>query len=53
MEAELAALEKYNTWQLMTLPQGKQTTVSKWIYKIKYLPNGEVDKFKARLVAKG
>lgn len=53
MEIELAALEKNRTWELVTLPPGKQTIASKWFYNIKYLQNGEIDKFKARLVAKG
>lgn len=32
---------------------GKNTVGSKWIYKIKYKSNGEVERFKASLVAKG
>nr|GEU94445.1 putative reverse transcriptase, RNA-dependent DNA polymerase [Tanacetum cinerariifolium] len=35
------------------LPQGKQAIDSKWVYKIKFKPNGEVERYKARLVAKG
>nr|GEV45611.1 integrase, catalytic core [Tanacetum cinerariifolium] len=33
--------------------QGKKAIDSKWVYKIKFKPNGEVERNKARLVAKG
>ncbi|KAL0402521.1 UNVERIFIED_CONTAM: Retrovirus-related Pol polyprotein from transposon RE2 [Sesamum latifolium] len=32
---------------------GKHAIDSKWVYKIKFKPNGEVERYKARLVAKG
>lgn len=53
MNKELDALESNNTWILVPLPSGKQTIGCRWVFKIKYLANGEVDRFKARLVAKG
>nr|XP_009792311.1 PREDICTED: uncharacterized protein LOC104239381 [Nicotiana sylvestris] len=53
MQQEIDALEGNKTWVLVSLPKGNQTIGSKWIYKIKYKANGEIDKYKARLVAKG
>lgn len=53
MTEELEALEKNHTWVLTTLPRGKKAIGSKWVYKIKLKPDGNVERFKARLVAKG
>nr|GEY56947.1 retrovirus-related Pol polyprotein from transposon TNT 1-94 [Tanacetum cinerariifolium] len=50
---EIKALERNGTWTLEVLPKGKRAIDSKWVYKIKFKPNGEVEKYKARLVAKG
>lgn len=53
MKKEIKALEENDTWILVSLPPGKRTIDSKWAYKIKYKPNGEVERYKARPVAKG
>nr|KAJ0199984.1 hypothetical protein LSAT_V11C600314220 [Lactuca sativa] len=53
MQQEICALENNGTWTLTELPKGKRAIDSKWVYKIKYKPTGEVERFKARLVAKG
>lgn len=53
MKSEIEALEANNTWVLTKLPKRSKAIDSKWVYKIKYKPNGEIKRFKARLVAKG
>ncbi|KAD5317201.1 hypothetical protein E3N88_17147 [Mikania micrantha] len=53
MQKEIKALEQNQTWSLEDLPEGKKPIDSKWVYKIKYKPNGEIERYKARLVAKG
>ncbi|XLT27854.1 hypothetical protein HN873_059146, partial [Arachis hypogaea] len=53
MDEEIHAIEKNDTWELTDLPADKKPIGVKWVYKTKYKPSGEVDRFKARLVAKG
>jgi Reverse transcriptase (RNA-dependent DNA polymerase) len=53
MEEELQALEKNNTWNIITLPKNKKPVGCKWVYKIKYNYGGTIERYKARLVAKG
>ncbi|GJV29951.1 putative RNA-directed DNA polymerase [Tanacetum coccineum] len=42
-----------STSDQVTSTEGKRAIDSKWVYKITFKPNGEVERYKARLVAKG
>ncbi|KAK3035613.1 hypothetical protein RJ639_033205 [Escallonia herrerae] len=53
MAKEISALEANNTWTFMPLPSGKRAIDSKWVYKVKFHPDGTVERYKARHVAKG
>ncbi|KAJ0483933.1 putative RNA-directed DNA polymerase [Helianthus annuus] len=53
MNDEMEALNRNGTWVLTDLPQGRKPIGCKWIYKVKYKSNGQIDRYKARLVAKG
>jgi hypothetical protein len=53
MDSEIDSIEKNNTWELTTLPEGSKAIGVKWIYKTKFNEMGKIEKYKARLVAKG
>ena len=53
MQAEMDALQHNRTWDLVSLPPGEKIVGYKWVYTIKHLPDGSIDRYKARLVAKG
>lgn len=52
MKVELNALENNQTWEIVPKPSDKHIVDCKWLFKIKYLPNGCVERYKAHLVAK-
>jgi hypothetical protein len=53
MDEEIDSIERNNTWDLVDLPEGKNSIGFKWVYKTKMNAEGEVEKYKARLVAQG
>nr|GEZ27963.1 putative reverse transcriptase, RNA-dependent DNA polymerase, Gag-polypeptide of LTR copia-type [Tanacetum cinerariifolium] len=53
MNNEMEALNRNETWEITQLPPGRKPIGCKWIYKIKYKSNGDIERYKARLVAKG
>eukprot|EP00253_Pinus_taeda_P034481 PITA_34481 len=54
-----AMVEEYNSimvnnvWEVVSRPQDRSVVGARWIYKIKYVADGSVEKYKARFVAKG
>jgi hypothetical protein len=44
---------KNNVWEVVPRPKGKSIMTSKWIYKIRNLAEGSIDKYKEIFVARG
>ena len=53
MLEEDKSIIKNNVWDILSRPKDKSMISSKWIYKIKHVADGSVEKFKARFVSKG
>lgn len=53
MTKEFDALQSNETWELVEYQPHHNVVGCKWVYRIKYNPDGSLDKYKARLVAKG
>jgi hypothetical protein len=47
--AEIAALERTSTWDLVPLPSFASPITCKWVYKIKTRFDGSIERYKARL----
>ncbi len=37
-------------WKIINHPAGRKVIGSKWVFRVKYTPTGQIDKFKAQLV---
>jgi hypothetical protein len=53
MLEEYKSIIKNNVWDIVPRPKDKLVVSSKWIYKIKHVADGSVEKFKARFVPRG
>jgi len=53
MQEEIGALLDNGTWELVPTPAGTKVIPNSWVYKLKKLPDGSIERFKARLVVKG
>ena len=53
MDAEYAAFIQRETWTLVPRPLDANVVSCKWVYSLKYNPDGSIARYKARLVAHG
>ena len=53
MQEDYNSLMKNVTWELSTLPEGKNVVSCKWTYKTKFTLDGAIERYKVRLVARG
>ena len=53
MDVEYAAFIQRETWTLVPRPLDANVVSCKWVYSLKYNPDGSIARYKARLVARG
>jgi hypothetical protein len=53
MMEEYQFIMKNDVWEVVPRPKEKFVVTSKWVYKIKHVVDGSIDKYKARFVAIG
>jgi hypothetical protein len=53
MDEEMESLLANNTWELVPRPIDYKVLVPKWVFKVKYNPDGSLERCKARVVVKG
>ena len=51
MQEEHQLIMKNDVLEIIPRPSDKSIVTSKWIYKIKHVANGSIDKYKERFVA--
>ncbi len=50
IEDEIQNLENDYTWEYDNLPLGRKAVRSKWVFRVKYHPDGTIAQYKTRLV---
>jgi hypothetical protein len=53
MIEEYQSIIKNDVWEIVPKPKNKDVVSSKWLYKIKHVSYGSIEKHKARFVARG
>ena len=53
IDEEMQALMKNQTWELVNLEKGIKPVGCRWVFNIKYILDGTIERYKSQLVAKG
>jgi transposase InsO family protein len=53
MREEYQSIIKNEVWEIVPRPKSKDVVSSKWLFKIKHVVDGSIEKYKARFVACG
>ena len=51
MMEEYNSIMKKGVWEVVPRPEGKSVMTSKWLYKIRHVADGKIEKYKAQFVA--
>ena len=49
---EYDSIMQNDVWEVVPRPEGKSIVTSRWIYKVKFVADGNIEKHKARFVAR-
>ena len=52
MIEEYQSIMNNDVWAVVPRPEGMSVVTSKWIYEIKHVVDGSIEKYKARFVAR-
>ena len=47
MMEEYHSIMKNDVWEIVPRPEGKSVVTSRWLYKVKHVADGSVEKYKA------
>jgi hypothetical protein len=53
MVEEYTSIMRNDVWDIVSRPEGKSVVSSRWLYKIKHVADGSIEKFKVRFVVRG
>jgi len=53
MQEEYLSIMKNDVWKIVPTPNDKSIVISKWIYQIKHVVDGSIEKFKAKFIERG
>ena len=49
MMEEYASIMKNDVWEVVPRPEGKSVVTSRWLYKIKYVADGNIEKVQSEI----